>query len=427
VIFNRLHYFISTALAICALLETVALTYMQTGASHFYYSSSILYFISGMAVCVLPLIALPAENKEIKNNKVGSRYGPYVVVLLYFFFIAYELRILCPLYRLIPIDKSIADMIPTISIACHRLLDGQTVYGPAPQIWPDSVIQYLPLMWMPFLPAALLNFDFRWITFTAQTLGIALILIPMLKAKKGVPLLPLGIAIAGLYLLLNFFVVKNVTYWSMTEEGVVAAFYLLLSFALLRRNYWLIGVAITGCTLSRYSLIFWIPVYFAFVFLTKNRGEFWKLLLSYSVSMLALFILPFFIKTPNYFIHITDTYTRYVPLFWKSFYFDKHLCRNVGFFKFFKLEHLHTMFILETVTSFAAPLMLLIAAQWWKKRYGINERYVAWASLKICLIFFFGFIQMPFMYVFVPLTIISYALMFDYLCRPQGAGEALYK
>ena len=413
--FQKRYYTISIGLSICVLLETLALTYMQQNGATFYYSSSILYFMAGLGICLIPLIPLHKESKSISANKYTNQVIPYLGVLFLLALIVFHVIRLKSLYSNIGIDKKWADMLPTIELACQRFLQGKNVYGSAPEIWDTAIIPYLPLMWVPFLPAIVFDFDLRWITLIVQLLGIALILKPILVRKKTVPFIPSIIAGLGLFLLLNFFLYKNTTYWSMTEEGIVAGFYLLLSYSLLRGNYWMIGLAITGCTLSRYSLLFWIPIYFAFIFFTKPRLDFGKLFLSYAVSMLLLFILPYFIKDPSYFINIPIGYSKLVPNFWVHSKIDEHLLYNVGLFKFFNVASLHLMPTLEVITSFLAPLLFSLIVWRLKNKYPLNERYISYISLKISLIFFFGFIQMPYMYIFVPVTLISYLLLFDYL------------
>ena len=134
-------------------------------------------------------------------------------------------------------------MIPSIQLACQRLLHGSPVYGPAPEIRTGALIPYLPMMWIPFLPAEIFEFDYRWITFSAQMLGILLTLWPLLRHGRGSPLVPSLLSGAGLFLLVHFFLQTRQDYWALTQEGVVTFFYLLLGFALLRQNFILIGLA----------------------------------------------------------------------------------------------------------------------------------------------------------------------------------------
>jgi hypothetical protein len=82
------------------------------------------------------------------------------------------------------------------------------------------------------------------------------------------------------------------------------------------------------------------------------------------------------------------------------------------------------MNIWAAVSSFLAPLILLFWAGR-KGNRGINYKYVEYASLKLSLIFFYGFISMPYQYVFMPVTLMSFVALFSYLAdggaRVEGA------
>ena len=424
VVFDRRYYVLAIALAFCVLFEGLSYTYIQDVGSVFYYSSSILYFLSGLGVCLLPLVAINKGDKAIKGVVALSRYLPVFFALFFVFALLYHIGFLNHLYNRFPVDKQWEDMLPAIQVGCRRLLSGSKIYAPTPEMWDDTVFQYLPTMWMPFLPAEIFSFDYRWITLGLQFIGLTFAFAPLIRSKKNIPLIPSLIATTAFFFFINFFLARSINYWVLTEEGVVTGFYLLLSAALLSRNYWLIGLAMTGCTLSRYSLVFWIPAYFGFIFFYRSRTEFWKLALSYGASMSVLFIIPFFIQDPAYFFHIPATYTRYIDRFWLENHVDQHKYLSVGFFKFFTSKLSHSMNIWAAVSSFFAPLILLFWAGR-KGRNGINDKYVEYASLKISLIFFYGFISMPYQYVFMPVTLMSFVVLFSYLAdggaRAEGA------
>lgn len=411
------------ALSTCVMLETLSFTYIQNYGGTYYFSSSILYLLCGIGVCILPFIPTGDVNLFV-TNKAVYKAVPYLFAVFILFLVGYHIYHLVPAYSTMPIHPKIADMLPCLQVACHRFLHGEKIYAPIPEMYPGCIMPYLPAMWVPFLPASALSFDFRWTTLSMQLLGISCAMIP-LWGKKSIPIIPAIIAAGGLFLVSNYFLNDHNDYWTMTEEGVVAGFYLLLGFALLRQNYWAIGLAITGCTLSRYSLVMWIPVYFIFVFVAHSNRDFLKLLLSYSLSMLGLFILPFFIRDPLYFINIPQGYIGLTDRFWNMYGVADHRLHNVGLFKFFNLEQMHSMFLLGIITSFLAPVILIACVKWLAKGKKLNEKYLGYASFKVSLIFFFSFIQMPYLYIFVPVTLLSYVVLFDYLAGPVVQKEGI--
>lgn len=410
---------LSVLLATSVFFETLSYTYMQQYGRTYYYSSSIIYFLSGLAICLLPLLKSKSEN----NLPFSSKYVPHLFFLLFVGLLVYHITMLSPLFERVTIDAKWADMIPSIIIACKRFLSGQVVYAPAPEIRDGAIIPYLPTMWIPFLPSIIFGFDVRWTTVAMLFICLFIVLVPLLKSGKKISILPSLITCIALFLLLNYFLQIFDLFWSMSQEGVVAGFYMLLAMALLHKNYVLIGIALTGCMLSRYSLLFWIPLYFGFVFLTEHKNNFWKLFIAFSVSMLLLFVLPFFIHDPAYFFHIPSTYAGAISGFWKNLQVEEGLFYNVGFYKFFTFEQIPLMFKLEIATSFIVPLVFLLALYFHGKKNSINSRYIAFGSLKITLLFFYGFVQAPFVYLFIVPTIISYVLMFDFLTRESIPNE----
>ncbi len=405
------YYFLAFLLSISILLETLAYTYMQQEGGRWYYSSSVIYFLAGLAICILPL--LYNDRQQGAKAPFVSKYLPGAFFLFLGLLLIYHLLILIPLYNRWPRYWG-GDMLPTIKLACERLLNGKRIYGPAPEIFAHSIIPYLPTMWLPFVPAVLFDFDMRHTTLIVLFLSLSLIIFLNFKNRIKIPLLPALIGATALFLLLNYFLIKDYGFWAMVEEPVVAGFYVLLAFALLRNNYWLIGLGITCCILSRYSLLLWVPVYFGYVYLTKPKTDFWKLFISFSVSITLLFVIPFFIWDPVYFIKIPSTYED-GSMFWVRNNVEEHAYHTVGLYKFFHSTQVGLMFKLELITSFLAPLLLFITVRRLQKKTSINEGYLGYGSLKISLLFFYGFVQAPYTYLsFVP-TLMSFAVLFKFL------------
>jgi hypothetical protein len=411
-------FLFSALLAFSVFFESLAFTYMQQQGRMFYYSNSIIYLFTGLAISILPLFFIQKATASTGTVRGFSRYLPYLAFLFFIFLLAYHISILSPLYKNWTIDIQNADMIPCIQLACRRFLHGQTVYGLVSEIYPyesGATLIYLPMVWMPFLPSVIFGFDPRWTTLSAVFIGLFVSLTPLLKRRVQIPFIPLVLACVSLFLLLNYFLMKEIGFWAMTQEGVVAGLYMLLGFALLRRNYFFIGIMITMCLLSRYVLVLWIPPYLFYVFMSEPRKLFWQLFFSLGFSLLALFILPFFMLDPFYFFGIPVKQSNILHGFWDITHIQEKKYYTVGFYKFFTIDQIWLMTTLEIISSFAVPAIFLAGVFWLKRKYSINERYIAYGSLKICLIFFYGFLAAPYVYVIFPGAIISYVVLFDFL------------
>jgi hypothetical protein len=419
------YYTISILLAITVLVETLCYTYVQQEGAFYYYSSSVVYFLSGIAVCLLPLFYKKTPNEFTGLVSGWTKFAGPVFILFIAILALYHIISLSALYKVFPVDKHLADMIPTMQIACKRILHGQKVYAPVPEINPTAVVPYFPLMWGAFLPSEIFGFDPRWTTVAALFAGIFLIALRFAKPRLHIPLLPLIISGVSLFLLLNFFLVHYHNFWGLTEEALVAGYYLFLGFCLLRKNYWLTGIALACCVLSRYSLAFWIPVYFGYVFLTQKRSDFFKLLIAFGALVLGLFIIPFFAADPAYFLKAQSKYESSFGWFWTEFHLVQNTYYSVGLYKFFTIDQIPLMMKLYTTTSFLAPLVFLLVGYRLQKKYGSDERYLAIGSLQINLVFFYNFFPGAYFYLFFPLTILSYAALFDFLARPTGDEVAI--
>ena len=402
----------------------MAYTFVQQEGQTYYYSSSVLYVLAGILICVLPLLG---NNDAVLPTGNKSQFGRVLRVLFFGFlaaFFAFHVHVLIPLYHQIPISPKVADMLPVIKLACNRLLTGQPVYAPTDEIWIGTVNAYLPMMWLPYVPAQIFGYDMRWTTVTLLFVSLFIAALPVFKAKYDLPVFPTLFAGISLFLALNYFLTHGRDFWSMTEEGVVAAFYVFLAFALIRGNYYLIGIAMGFCVLSRYALIPWIPTYLTFIFLTQPRKEFRKLFFTLSVIVLIVFIIPYFIWDPFYFLSLPGIQLKNVDPFWRYNGLTDHTFFNVGLYKFFTIETARLMGNIGLLTSFIAPAVFILFAQKFQKRYSLNGRYIGFGSLKLSLIFFYNFLPMPFSYLFFPLTLISYALLFDFISAPSGTETA---
>jgi hypothetical protein len=408
------NWWIAILLCCCVFGESMAFTYVQQEGQDYFYSSSILYLFTGILVCILPLFGAPASASESKEN-TWRKYLPLVFSGFLIFLVIYHVYNLLQLYQKVPISVDLADMIPVIRLSCKRLLHGIPVYSPTPEIWPGSVNAYLPMMWLPYLPAEVFGYDYRWTTFGVFFISIFVAAIPVFKAAKSIRVVPMVLACVSLFLTLNFCLFHFTTFWSMSEEGVVAGFYILLSYALLRQNYYLAGLTMAFCLLSRYALVPWIPVYFAFVFFTEPRNNFKKLAIAFIVPVLLIFVLPYFIWDPFYFLGLPGVQAKSLEQFWLVHGLDRNAYVNVGLYKFFDFTHARQMMTFEAITSLVMPVLFILLALKLQKRYQFSSRFIAYGSLKLSLVFFFNFIPTPYYYLFFPVTLISYVLLFDFI------------
>jgi hypothetical protein len=182
---------------------------------------------------------------------------------------------------------------------------------------------------------------------------------------------------------------------SLSEEGVVVLYFVMLCVAIVSGNAWFMGITASLCLLSRYSMIGWLlpcMIYFA---VRKDTRK----LIIFSMTGLAcvflFFIIPFGWNTLQQMIALPSNYVGFAKTVWVDS--PEIFWLNPGLAKFFgphRVEVLHKTLIIST---FGIPILFmafcLIQRKW--KFENINL-----ACFKLSLLVFYQFIDVPYGYLF---------------------------
>ena len=216
---------------------------------------SVLYLLAGLtfiySVMLQPSATLP--SREVIKNDIRLKIPVLVMMLL--------LAYLTSSYwmEMIALDPDFADKLPIMKVMNERLLQGhwRTVYDSIPEIWNGTMPIYLPGMWLPYAPAITLGIDMRWVTVIALlTSFFLLILLNPLGNNRYYGYAQLSITSILFWWLFSRNEVHGLI--TMSEEGVVIFYFMLLSLAIISENAWLMGTTACLCMLSRYSMIGWL-------------------------------------------------------------------------------------------------------------------------------------------------------------------------
>jgi hypothetical protein len=396
----NLKYGIKILFFLCLLIiELFAHNYWLKGYS--VHTRTFLYLGAGLLISIIPILKIyPA--RPIKSHWLMTPVSFILFGLLSWYVWEFGLDLLSTWQ----VTIKNADMLPVISKMNQRFIEGKEVYAIIPEIWGGMQPIYLPTMWMAYLPAFLFEFDLRWMSIGLIMFGIfaTVILLPDFKKRTYLSFLPLIPAFLVFYTYAN----KDPMTLAFSEEGVVIGYYLILMFALYRGNPFFKGLAFSLCLLSRYSLLFWLMMYVVYWFFYKSKKE--AILMSVYTGLIclllmfvsqALFRLDLFIGLPK----IYDEAISDPGLKWK---YEPMINRGLGIAKYFTYENLTTLSTLFKITSIALPFALLGLYAKFKDK--INKPLFAFCALKLCLVFFYGMIIMPFKYLFFTNTILSIAL-----------------
>jgi len=390
--------------------ETLFGTYFIKNNIEYIAYFSVGYFVCGLLIALFPMMryeSIPCQEKK------GSFILKRLFIAVAFAFVVYYAVV--HIYWILDwyhIDYRNADMIPQIIISGNRWISGIWVYQPMPEIWNGMIPTYLPLMWLPYIPLQLLGIDVRWTSVFFYLVGIGL-LVWMLARYARVSWVQLIIVLIFVYSLVFIQTDYNRIFFAWTEEGLVTGYFILLGYGITKNNPWFIGIGITFCLLSRYSLFFWIPAFFLFQFFSKEKK---KVLFEASIVTfltLIIFIIPFFSKDPMYFLQLPSKYSEGSIRTWTSN--PPLISKGLGFAKFFSIEQISLLHNLQLFFAIVVPAVFYFLIYSLRKKPFINLAFAGLCGLKMTLVFFYNFLEVPYYYLFIVNTLFSYVILIHFL------------
>src|SRR5450432_1535405 len=371
---------------------------------------SILYLIASLCFIVSILLANQATLQGLRDLKKDSYLKfPLLALMILLAFITSRYWI-----DQIPLDPDFADMLPIIKVMNERLLNGEWkhVYDPIPEIWNGVLPIYLPAMWVPYAPAVLFGIDMRWITAGAVLLSFAIILFSI-RVRGNRYFGYVQIAVSALLFWWIFARNDVHSLISMSEEGVVIFYFVLLSLAIISGNPFLMGITASLCLLSRYSMVGWlIPCLIFFA----SRKEFRKLIIfsiAGVVCFLLFFLIPFGLRTLDQMISLPGNYVAFAKHVWE--YSPEVFWLNPGLAKFFGPHRLALLHGILIAMSFGVPILFmgfcLLQKKW-------NLQNINLACFKLSLLVFYQFIDVPYGYLFYTCSFVSLLIAASLLRTP---------
>ncbi|HLK28130.1 MAG TPA: hypothetical protein VKT28_06085 [Puia sp.] len=365
--------------------------------------TSVVYFFSGIAIAKI-ILFLPKPAKPIISfdNKSEKIFKVFLITITCFLICFFSISIM----KDNPFDYHNADMLPVIKTMDQRFLNGQWrhVYDNVPEIWGGSQPIYLPAMWLPFAPAVALNIDVRWMTVFCLIIVFAVSVL-LISFKQKYSYFILVIAAMLLWWLLS----EDDTHGliGLSEEGVIILYYFLLVLALVSENIFFISILACFCVLSRYALIGWVPAFFIYLLLNKKNKQ---AIIFSSIGVLFFlffFIIPFGWNAFMQLIKLPSQYVDFSKRVWQDS--PETFTDYIGFAKFFganKMNQLHQLLI---SLSFIVPTAFILIYHLLKKK--MNFSNIPLAALKISIVIFYNFIDVPYMYLFFTSSFVSLAMV----------------
>lgn len=412
--------YLPTSILIAFAVETFTVTWLLKRPGWVPWLS-FFYFASGAAIALLllrfPVVSFPSPGRRAWRLPV-NQYRLIVTGLVGLMLYSWALY----WFDEMPIDITNADMLPIIRVMGDRFIAGQHshIYDIIPSIWKGTQPIYLPAMWLPYVPAIALGIDMRWVNITALLFAFGAFIFIYRPTARGYISFFLGV----LAFLFFWWVVADNTpgIISVAEEGVVIAYYILLVLALISGRPWLTAIAASLCMLSRYSFIGWIPAYIVWLVLGKKWRHLAIFIGTGALCFVLLFLVPVGWSTFIRLARLPGSYIAFAARVWHD---SPDVFRTAPSFAYFfgpkRIALLHGLLVSLT---FAVPVVFVLVC-YARIKAGKIVNNVPLAALKMGLVFFYCFIDVPYLYLFYTSSFIS-LIIIALLLREGEPGSPRY-
>jgi hypothetical protein len=393
--------------------ELLLIIFLRNETGHLI--SPILIVGSGCFLAVFPVL-LEKKNKgylikEEQNEAAGNIPYPWVLTLmLATIYAAWSGWI----FYKNPLNINNSDILPFIKeVYLVRLQQGIPVYSSFTGFnYGTFTPSYLPAHWAPFIIPYLLHIDFRWIC-VAVFIGANLVFGKYVWKRDQTVSGRVKMVLP--YLLVFSIYIKQVRDAAHTIEIMVVGYYLLLGISIFSRQAFNKAGGVLLPLLSRYSFLFWLPVY-AITLFVSNKKIFFRTA-AWGTLLLAVIFLPFIIQTPEMYKDFNGNYLSGVINEWQGQPWQKpgakpfQLFQGMGFASWFYEFYsgdlpAKIVAIRTTLLWVSAGLMVSLTVIFFRLKNTIGQSLFALLSLKLSLTFFYAFIMVPYIYLnWVPLII----------------------
>jgi len=200
---------------------------------------------------------------------------------------------------------------------------------------------------------------------------------------------------------------------------MIAGFYLFLLLGIYLQSTWIMGFGLLLCLLSRYAILLWVPAFFILSFFYHNKKQALYTAVILLTGMLAICVIPFLLSNPKILETGYSQYTAAALGEWKGQSWQKdgdlpfQLSQGYGFAIYFyqwgKGEIIQRLKLAQMI-HFIICIVLPVATVLWRRLRKNKVFPLNWFllfSLKLYLVFFFAFIQVPYAYLFFTPLLVS--------------------
>jgi len=267
------------------------------------------------------------KQEQTKNTLSVNIFSP----LLGFSTIAFLFKDIRRAFTLYSDPSKHSDVIPQLETLYNRFIHGEFPYKGVPMPGWEPYPVYMPLHWLPIAIPKLLHVDVRWSGMLLMAIAAGLYVYHTYKENQN-HLTLFTASILPAIVLWNFLTTDFIDI-PVSLETIIAAYYLVLAIGLMTRNLVITTVGIILCLLSRYTMIFWLPMFFIFLWFNNSGKQNISVWLSIILSFLILYIIPFYLHDTTIFSKGINYHNLAVLNEWKGhpysfepgIYFGQHM------------------------------------------------------------------------------------------------------
>jgi hypothetical protein len=387
----------------------------------------ILFLGIQLCIGILPLFFIRNKAIDSKNPVLPLKKGTVIPLsIVAILGLSLSFAMLNDLIQHIDINPSYSDIIPQVQKFCNQALAGIFPYTPFDDFGYRMPPTYLPAQWMPYLPSEIFKFDPRYITFWIFALSYTVFAIKIIK--NSISLFAGFILLALPILLMSTLHDHDQGILSICVEQLIMSYYLLLALSLTTNSRIFQVVMVVLCLMSRFSLIFWLPLY-AFILGTKAG---WRPVLQLGLWILAGCIVlygPFLWHDPQIFSRAQAHYNSASVGEWSRGDKPPHLYNGLGFAIFFFEKGGDVALQIASLKKYlfivTPSVSLVLGWVWGRIKDKIDVALFALCSLKISLAVFYALIQIPYSYLYITPVITSLAVLYRVVFLLEKQAENL--
>ncbi len=387
-----------------------------------YASALLLFGISlGIPFLYLRLSSEPASQPTIERWRIppmAAKVIQWVLFLVISYILFAKLKHLWWYFQKYGDPVSSSDVIPQIQALVTRFLAGEQPYYTIHFKEYDLFPTYLPMQWMPYILTELAHKDYRWVPAIALW-GASLYYFLNNRTRGAASVWQLLVPVWPLVVWYVFMIHDNKVY-VYTVEGLIAAYYFFVAQRIHKPNVLMLAVGISLCLLSRYSIVFWVPLCMALYFVAGRRREAFFICAIAALFFVAFYWYPFLRKDSSIFMSGYAYHTRAALGEWlrdlQVFDGGVYLRNGMGFtcFAFALLPGDPAQILATYKVIHLAACGLTVAGLFWfyvRRRavYALPDFLLF--SFKVYLTVFYTFIQIPYKYLFFVPVIVSAVLL----------------